>query len=242
MMAGRLESAGAFQDPAFADKFSKASYGQKKGLYADAMLRYEQQMQRDQEIWRMNQKKEFMQWSDNIDRKRAELPPEEQELLPRMVTDYLTGATQGLQPDQNFLQKIFSMSGRGVNTFFQMVGKGMELFDAANPQQVQAPQFQQAPGGGRVMVNPNNGTAQFIPDEKAAGTPSYAEIPAPAPGTVGVLNDGRGSLRVIPGGTPASAPGPSGIFGGATGQDALPKSTPEEADRRLRSMNLLFGE
>jgi hypothetical protein len=173
------------------------------------------------------------------------LPPEEQEALRAMVNDYLTGATQGMQPTRYFLDKIMGMTNNGRNAFFQMVGKGMELFN--NSQQGPAkPRFEAAPGGGRVMIQPT-GQGQYIPDEQPPGTPGYVEIPQPPPGSVGVIDNGRGTLRLVPPGdgtkpgTPGRALSPAEVYGNATGEDLLPESTPEEAQRRLRSMDLLFG-
>lgn len=241
MMAGRLDAMGMLADPQFAEKWTNATPAKQKGIYADAMLQYEIKLRRDEEMEKMRQKKELMEWGVNLDKKAQELDPLEQEQLPGLVSDYLTGATQGLQPDQNFFQKIAGMSSKGLNFFMQAVGKGMDLYDMSNPRQVQEPQFRDAPGGGRVMVNPNNGTAQFIPAPEAQGQPGYTEVPAPAAGNVGILRDGKGGMRVIPGGTPAEAEGPVDIYGNVVPQ-GLKEATPEEAEARLRTSKILFGD
>jgi len=123
------------------------------------------------------------------------------------------------------------------------ISKGMELYDMSRPRDTR-PQYEEAPNGQIIMVNPKtNSMVPLRQPEPPAAPPSYGTMPAPPPGQVGILNDGKGGIRVIPGAAPGPIDATKQIMGGSAGLDEeMPYSTAEEADARLRSMNKLFGE
>lgn len=237
-MGGFLESIGALNDPAVAEAFTNGNFGKKQGIFSKAIMDFQREREMEDEIRKEEQQKAMFAWRANFSDKYNALPDDEKQLVPALASDYIEGANVGLQPDKSFVSKVFGMTGKGQQAFFSLLGKGMELF-APKEKAVQAPQFMQAPDGGQVMVNPNTGGAQYIKPQAAEVAPSYGTMPAPRPGEVGVLRDGKGGMRVI---QPNTTGMPVQGTGGALGGDALPEDSPDAVKARLNSLNSLLGE
>lgn len=238
-MTGMLEQMGTLQDPDFAAAWMKAPPGKREGMFGKAMMDYTAKMEILQMGAKMAKEKELIEWSANFRRNFEALPPDEQAAVPAMAQDYVTGAAEGMQPAPTFMEKVFKMSTRGQSAFMDLVTKGMNLMSSGN-QGPKAPQFMKGPGGQDIMVNPNTGAAQALPREQQQTEPSYGVMPAPAPGTVGILRDGKGGTRVITPQVPGGAQGPSAAYQNAMGgADPLPETDPDEVQNM---MNSLFGE
>lgn len=237
-MTGMLEQMGALKDPEFAQAYLNAPPGKKEGMFGKAMMDYTAKMEMVEMGAKMAKQKEMIEWSANFRRNFEALPPDEQQAVPAMAQDYVAGASEGMQPGQNFMEKVFKMSTRGQSAFMDLVSKGMNLMSGY--QGPKAPQFMKAPPGQDIMWNPNTGAAQTLPREQQQGEPSYGEMPAPAPGRVGILRDGRGGTRVITPQVPGGAQGPTAIYQNAMGGgDPLPETSGAEVKNMMDS---LFGE
>ena len=238
-MDATLDYIGALNDPVFAEKYAKSGYGAKQGLFASAFLDYQRNLELVDEGRKMEQEKAMIQWRANFAENFSQLPDQDRNAVVGLATDYVEGTNAGLVPDQNFVKKVFSLPTKAQHLFFSLLSKGMEVFGRAPQKQVQDPRFVQGPNGGQVMLNPNTGAAQYIKPEAQDQMPTYGTMPAPAPGTVGVLKDGKGNLRVIPN-TGMPVQGNGGALGGQ-----LFNSSPDEAQQHLndpKSLDALFGE
>jgi hypothetical protein len=239
-MTGWMEATGAMDDPAFADQWAKAPYGKQQALFAKGMMDYQQKQELIDQGRKMEQEKAMVEWRANFADKFNQLPDQDRSAVIGLATDYMQGTNEGLEPDQSFIKKVFSLPSKAQHSFFNLLGKGMEVFGKQPQKQVQDPRFVPGPNGGAVMVNPNTGGAQYIKPEEPAQAPSYGTMPAPAPGTVGVMRDGKGGLRVIQPNTGMPVQGTGGQLG-----NGLFGDSPDAVQQRLNdpsSLDSLFGQ